>query len=63
MIKCELTEAGNNHITFQGDVETLEKDITQIMWSMIQKSSETRAALIRAIDNINTAVSEMGEKK
>lgn len=60
MIRTEVTKTGTPKVVFKGSTAELKQDFKRIMWSMIQKDAESRSALISAIDEINSAVKEMG---
>lgn len=64
MIKSYITYRHEPKVIFRGSAAILKGDIIRILWSMIQKSPESRLAVIQAIQEINDAVSQMegGEK-
>lgn len=60
MIKAVKTVKGPK-ITFRGSPDELQKDLTRIIWSMIQKDDSTRRAVVNAIEEINQAVKLINE--
>lgn len=63
MIKTYFNMSGDPVVKFKGNNKEIQQDITRIMWSMIEKSEETRQALINAIEEINFAVKHIEGKK
>lgn len=65
MIKSYITMKKQPKVIFRGSAAVLKGDITRILWSMIQKSPQTRQAVVEAIQEINDAVSQIegGDKK
>lgn len=60
MIKAMKTVKGPK-IIFRGSSDELQKDLTRIIWSMIQKDDSTRRAVVNAIEEINQAVKLINE--
>lgn len=59
MIKTYFNVAGDPVVKFKGSTKEIQQDMTRIMWSMIEKSEETRQALINAIEEVNFAVKHL----
>ena len=62
MIKTYYNVSGDPVVKFKGDTKEIQQDITRIMWSMIEKSEDTRQALINAVEEINFAVKHIEGK-
>lgn len=61
MIHSYITRLKQPKVVFRGSPAVLKADIGRILWIMIQKSPETRLAVIEAIQEINDAVSQIEE--
>lgn len=62
MIRVEYKKLDQSKkVTFKGNLHEIKDDVKILMWSMIQKDEETRKALIEAIDDINSALHQMGD--
>ena len=61
MIRVEEKFDKTKKVTFKGNLHEIKDDVKILMWSMIQKDEKTRNALIEAIDDVNSALHQMGD--
>lgn len=61
MIRVEKKLDKTKKVTFKGNLDEIKDDVKILMWSMIQKDENTRKALIEAIDDVNSALHQMGD--